>query len=87
MPSLKAMTEKNDYLFQTLLSAISVALLTAALSLAKTGRDALFFHGQGLFQLPTAYMGIGMASLPAAILLVRAIKIWGARTARVGIMI
>ncbi len=81
------MTEKNDYLFQTLLSAISVGLLTAALSLAKTGRDALFFRGQGLFQLPMAYMGIGMASLPAAMLLVKAMKTWGARPSRVGIMI
>lgn len=81
------MTEKNDYLFQTLLSAISVALLTAALSLARTARDALFFQDQGLFQLPMAYMGIGMSSLPAAFLLVQAMKIWGARSARVGIMI
>jgi hypothetical protein len=85
--ALKAQTETNDYLFQTLFSAISVGLLTVALSLAKTGRDALFFQDQGLSQLPMTYMAIGMSSLPAAFLFVRAMKIWGARSARVGIMI
>ena len=50
--------------------SITVGLLTVAFSLAKTGRDALFFHDQGLLQLPMAYMGIGMSSLPAAFLFV-----------------
>lgn len=87
MLSTKDLAEKNNYLSQTLLSATSVGLLTLAFSLAKTARDALFFQDQGLFQLPMAYMGIGMSSLPAAFLLVQAMKIWGARSARVGIMI
>jgi len=78
---------KGNYFHQTLLMSISVGLLTVSLSLAKTGRDALFFHDQGLLQLPMAYMGIGMSSLPAAFLFVRAMKLWGARSARVGIMI
>jgi AAA family ATP:ADP antiporter len=87
MLSLKATTERNHHLSQTLFSSISVGLLTVALGLAKTGRDALFFQGQGLLQLPMAYMGIGMASLPAAILLVKAMKTWGARPSRVAILI
>lgn len=78
---------KRNYFHQTVLMSISVGLLTLSFSLAKTGRDALFFHDQGLLQLPMAYMGIGMSSLPAAFLFVRAMKIWGARSARVGIMI
>ena len=78
---------KGNYFRQTLLTSISVGLLTVSLSLAKTGRDALFFHDQGLLQLPMAYMGIGMSSLPAAFLFVRAMEIWGVRSARVGIMI
>src|SRR3990172_1995759 len=77
----------GNHFRQTLLMSISVWLLTVSLSLAKTGRDALFFHDQGLLQLPMAYMGIGMSSLPAAFLFVRAMKIWGVRSARVGIMI
>lgn len=85
--STVAALEKTDYFFQTLLPAMSVGLLTMALILAKTGRDALFFQGRGLFQLPMAYMGSGMASLPAAFLFVQAMKIWGIRPTRVGIII
>ena len=48
------MTEKNQYRLQTLLPAVSVGLLTMAFILAKTGRDALFFQGKGLLQMPTA---------------------------------
>ena len=81
------MTEKNDYRLHTLLPAISVGLLTLAFILAKTGRDALFFQDRGLLQLPTAYMMIGMASLPAAFLYVQAMKKWGARPARIMILL
>ncbi|MGH7771276.1 MAG: hypothetical protein ACREQA_03485 [Candidatus Binatia bacterium] len=81
------MTEKKEYRLETLLPAISVGLLTLAFILAKTGRDALFFQGRGLLQLPTAYMMIGLASLPGAFLYVQAMKRWGARTARVGILV
>ena len=72
---------------QTLLMSVSVGLLTASLTLAKTGRDAVFFHDQGLLQLPMAYMAIGMASLPAAFLFVNAMKRWGARSARLGLIL
>jgi len=81
------MTEKNEYRLQTLLPAISVGLLTMAFIVAKTGRDALFFQGKGLFQLPMAYMVMGLSSVPAAFLYVQAMKIWGARAARVGIIV
>ncbi|MGH7831615.1 MAG: hypothetical protein ACREP8_15730, partial [Candidatus Binatia bacterium] len=70
-----------------LLPALSVGLLTLALIVAKTGRDALFFQGRGLFQLPMAYIIIGTASVPAAFLYVTAMRAWGARRARVGILI
>jgi len=81
------MTEKKEYRLETLLPALSVGLLTLALTMAKTGRDALFFQGRGLFQLPMAYMIIGAASVPAAFLYVRAMKAWGARPSRLGILI
>lgn len=81
------MTGKTNYFFQTLLPAISMGLLTVALSVAKTARDALFFHDQGLFRFPTAYMLVGAASLVAAFLYVQAMKNWGARSSRVGIMV
>jgi hypothetical protein len=61
--------------------------MTAAFIIAKTGRDALFFQGKGIFQLPVATMTIAAASLPLAIIFVKAMKTWGARPARVGIML
>ena len=38
-------------------------------------------------QLPLVYINIGAASLPLALLFVKAMKTWGARPARVGIML
>lgn len=81
------MAESKEYRLKTLLPALSMGLLTVALIMAKTGRDALFFQGEGLFQLPMAYMAIGMTSLPAAFLFVRAMKRWGASPSRIGILI
>lgn len=87
MVGVQAMTRKENYYLETLLPAISVGLLTLAFTIAKTGRDALFFQGRGLFQLPFAYIVIGTASVPAAFLYVKAMKAWGARPARLAILI
>jgi ATP/ADP translocase len=71
---------------QTVLPALTLGLLTAAFIIAKTGRDALFFQGSGgLLQLPLVYINIAAASLPLALVFVKAMKIWGARPARLGI--
>jgi len=72
---------------KTLYPALALGLLTAAFIIAKTGRDALFFQGRGIFQLPVATMSIAAAALPLAILFVKAMKTWGARPARVGVML
>jgi len=61
--------------------------MTAAFMIAKTGRDALFFQGKGVFQLPVATMMLAAASLPLALVFVKAMKTWGARPARIAIMI
>lgn len=66
--------------------SLALGLTTAAFIIAKTGRDALFFQGKGIFQLPVATLMIVSASLPLALLFVKAMKIWGARPARLGIM-
>ena len=61
--------------------------MTLAFIVAKTGRDALFFQGNGgLLQLPLIYINIGAASLPLALIFVKAMKVWGARPARIGVM-
>lgn len=81
------MTESLQDRQQTLLPALALGLTTLAFIIAKTGRDALFFQGSGgLLQLPLIYINIGCASLPLAIIFVKAMKIWGARPARLGIL-
>jgi ATP/ADP translocase len=73
---------------QTLFPALALGLTTLAFIVAKTGRDALFFQGSGgLLQLPLIYINIGAASLPLAIIFVKAMKTWGARLARVGVFL
>src|SRR3990170_7026992 len=73
---------------RTLLPALALGLTTLAFIVAKTGRDALFFQGSGgLLQLPLIYINIGAASLPLALIFVKAMKIWGARPARIGVLL
>jgi MFS family permease len=73
---------------QTLLPALALGLTTMAFIVAKTGRDALFFQGSGgLLQLPLIYLNIAVASLPLAMLFVKAMKVWGARPARIGVFV
>ena len=82
------MIEDHQARLQTLLPALALGLATSAFIIAKTGRDALFFQGSGgLFQLPLVYINIGAASLPLALIFVKAMKVWGARPARVGILL
>ncbi len=79
------LVETNDR-SKTLLLALALGVTTLAFIVAKTGRDALFFQGSGgLLQLPLIYINIGAASLPLAIVFVKAMKIWGARPARLGV--
>jgi ATP/ADP translocase len=68
--------------------AIALGFTTLAFIVAKTGRDALFFQGSGgLLQLPLIYINIAGAALPLALIFVKAMKIWGARSARIGILL
>ena len=82
------MAPKDRYNPQIALPAFTLGLTTAAFIIAKTGRDALFFQGSGgLLQLPLVYVNIAGASLPLALFFVKAMKVWGARPARVGIFL
>ena len=81
------MTGPDRNTCQTLLPSFALGFTTLAFIIAKTGRDALFFQGSGgLLQLPLIYINIGAASLPLAIVFVKAMKIWGARSARLGVL-
>ena len=82
------MAQSNADRSRTVLPALTLGLTTLAFIIAKTGRDALFFQGSGgLAQLPLVYINIGAASLPLALIFVKAMKVWGARPARVGILL
>ena len=81
------MADTNEERLKTFLPALSLGLLTTAFIIAKTGRDALFFQGRGLLQLPLAYIMMGTAALPLAFVFVKAMKTWGARPARLGVML
>jgi ATP/ADP translocase len=82
------MSDSSEDRLRTFLPALSLGLLTSGFIIAKTGRDALFFQGSGgLLQLPLIYINIGAASLPLALLFVKTMKIWGARPARIGVLL
>jgi ATP/ADP translocase len=81
------MVENHRDRLRTLLLAITLGFTTLAFIVAKTGRDALFFQGSGgLLRLPLIYINIAAASLPLALIFVKAMKLWGARPARIGIL-
>jgi hypothetical protein len=63
--------------------AAALAIMTAAFVMTKTGRDALFFQGRGVYELPRAYIGIAVASLPMAGVVLGLMRMLGARAARV----
>jgi ATP/ADP translocase len=72
---------------KTVYPALALGSLTAAFIIAKTGRDALFFQGKGILQLPVATLMLAAASLPLAMIFVKVMKTWGARPARIAIML
>ena len=81
------MVDTRQDRLRTLLLAIALGLTTLAFIVAKTGRDALFFQGSGgLLRLPLVYINIAGASVPLALIFVKAMKLWGARPARIGIL-
>jgi ATP:ADP antiporter, AAA family len=63
--------------------AAAVLLMAASFVLLKTGRDALYFQGRGLFDLPKAYIGIALASVPFAFGTLKLMRSLGPRLARV----
>lgn len=63
--------------------AAALFLMTAAFVLVKTGRDALYFQDGGLYDLPLAYVGIAVLSVPTAFLMLSLMRRLGPRRARV----
>ncbi len=68
---------------RTIAVAGALFVMTAAFVLTKTGRDALYFQGRGLYDLPMAYMGIALLALPLALSVLVMMRAIGPRRARV----
>jgi hypothetical protein len=69
--------------WRTSFPSMALFLVTAALTLTKTGRDALFFQQDGIRDLPQAYLMIAILSAPAAGGTLGLMRLFGPRTARV----
>jgi hypothetical protein len=54
--------------------------------LAKTGRDALYFQHGGLYDLPNAYLGMALLSVPLGLLTIRLMRRLGPRPARLWVL-
>lgn len=63
--------------------AVALFLMTASFVLIKTGRDALYFQRDGLFDLPAAYLGIALMAAPTAAFVLLLMRKWGPRATRV----
>jgi len=63
--------------------AAAILLMAAAFIVTKTGRDALYLQGDGLYGLPKAYLGIAVLSVPLALGMLAAIRRFGPRATRV----
>src|SRR5947207_1338904 len=77
--------ESADTRFVARTMSVSAALLlmTGGFILAKTGRDALYFQENGLYDLPKAYLGIAVLNLPVAAIMLGLMRWIGTRWARV----
>jgi hypothetical protein len=63
--------------------AAALFLMTIAFILTKTGRDALYFQGGGVYDLPRAYLAIAVFSVPTAFGMLGLMRRLGPRRARV----
>jgi hypothetical protein len=69
--------------WRTSFPSAALFLVTAALTMTKTGRDALFFQRDGIRDLPQAYLLIAVLSAPAAGGTLGLMRLFGPRGARV----
>ncbi len=66
---------------------LAVGLSMVGFISIKSGRDAVFFSQGGLTQLPVAYIWIALASILAAVVHLAAMRRWGARRTRSGVIL
>jgi AAA family ATP:ADP antiporter len=76
----------GDLWTRTLYLGLGAFILTAAVTLAKTGRDALYFQHGGLYDLPNAYLGMALLSVPLGLLTIKLMRRMGPRRARLWVL-
>ncbi len=72
---------------RTLFPAGALFLCVAAMTFAKTGRDALYFQKDGLLDLPQAYLGIALFSVPFSGMTLGLMRLLGPRRARLAVLL
>jgi hypothetical protein len=77
---------RGDLRTRTLHLALGAFVLTAAVTLAKVGRDALYFQHGGLYDLPGAYLGMALLSVPLGLLTIALMRRVGPRRARLVVL-
>ena len=75
--------ERSDLWTRSAFVALPLLLMTAAFILVKTGRDALYFQDDGLFDLPAAYIGIAVMAPGMAVMILALMRRLGTRGVRV----
>lgn len=71
---------------RTLFAAISLFSLTAGFIAIRTGRDALYLQGDGLFGVPKAYIATAVLSIPQAAAMLWMLGRLGPRVARLVVL-
>lgn len=72
----------SDLRARTRYLGLGAFLLTVAVTLAKVGRDALYFQRGGLQDLPKAYLGMALLSVPLGVMAISLMRRLGPRPAR-----
>jgi ATP:ADP antiporter, AAA family len=67
----------------TMAVSFALFLMTGSFTLAKTGRDALYLQDTGIYDLPLAYIGMALLSLPLAVVALAVMRWVGTRRARI----
>ncbi len=66
---------------------LAVGISMVSFVLIKIGRDTVFFAERELQHLPLAYLWIALASIPAAMIHLKALDRWGDHTTRSGLLV
>jgi AAA family ATP:ADP antiporter len=77
----------SDNRAKTALVSSALFLLTMAFVATRTGRDALYLQGDGLRQVPGAYILIALLAIPQAMIVLRLLRRFGGQVTRVLLLV